>query len=104
MISLPRPRGPITEALFAALERPPHPIGAVPGPSGEPPQADEDLQLALYACYELHYRGLPGVDERWEWEPALLAARRELEDRFEAALRDLAGDDADTCAPEEMDV
>jgi len=51
------------------------------------PLADEDLQLALYLCYELHYRGLPGVDDSWEWEPALLALRRELEIRFEDALR-----------------
>ena len=40
------------------------------------PLADDDLQLALYLCYELHYRGLPGVDERWEWEPSLLRAAR----------------------------
>src|SRR5581483_10773258 len=46
-----------------------------------------DLQLALYVCYELHYRGFAGVDERWEWDPALLAARAALEAVFEAALR-----------------
>ena len=50
------------------------------------PLSDEDLQLALYLCYELHYRGLPGVDDRWEWEPSLLALRRELERAFEHAL------------------
>lgn len=57
-------------------------------PEDADPLADEDLQLALYLCYELHYRGLPGVDDRWEWEPSLLALRRELETRFERALRD----------------
>lgn len=51
------------------------------------PLADEDLQLALYLCYELHYRGLSGVDERWEWDPGLLAFRARLEATFEAALR-----------------
>ena len=50
------------------------------------PLSDEDLQLALYLCYELHYRGLDGVDERWEWEPSLLALRARLEARFEDAL------------------
>ena len=55
-----------------------------PGPSRRcpprrEPDGDEDLQLALYLCYELHYRGLPGVDDRWEWEPSLLALRAELE-------------------------
>jgi hypothetical protein len=52
--------------------------------------SDEDLQLALYLCYELHYRGLPGVDEGWEWDPALLAVRRRLELVFERALLDVA--------------
>src|SRR5947209_4910110 len=50
--------------------------------------ADEDLQLALYLCYELHYRGLPSVDERWEWDPSLLALRQALEQSFERALMD----------------
>jgi hypothetical protein len=57
-------------------------------PAVDDPLADEDLHLALYLCYELHYRGLPGVDERWEWEPSLLAFRRELEGQFEQALLD----------------
>ena len=30
---------------------------------------------------------MPGVDDRWEWEPSLLALRAELERRFEADLR-----------------
>jgi hypothetical protein len=49
---------------------------------------DEDLQLALFVLYELHYGGISGVDDRWEWNPALIAARTVLEDAFEAALRD----------------
>jgi hypothetical protein len=68
------------------------------------PLADEDLQLALYLCYELHYRGLPGVDERWEWEPALLAFRRQLERPFEAALIAAVGEPAGETAPEAMDL
>ena len=47
----------------------------------------EDLQLALYCCYELHYQGLPGVDEGWEWEPSLVRFRSHLEGIFEAQLR-----------------
>jgi Iron-containing redox enzyme len=82
VLSLPQPRGPFTELLLRALTRPVAALPAPPEPSGE-----EDLQLALYLCYELHYRGLPEVDERWEWEPTLIAARAELERRFEAALR-----------------
>jgi len=51
---------------------------------------DEDLQLALYLCYELHYGGLDGVDAGLEWDPALLSFRLLLERRFEASLRALA--------------
>jgi hypothetical protein len=48
----------------------------------------------LHLCYELHYQGLPGVDEDWEWNPALLRVRAELEARFAAELRaEVAGGD-----------
>jgi hypothetical protein len=67
------------------------------------PLAAEDLHLALYCCYELHYRGFDGVDETWEWEPALLGFRRELERCFEAGLLDVVGPPARTVAAEEMD-
>ena len=48
----------------------------------------EDFQLSLYLLYELHYRGFAEVDDRWEWESALLALRAKLEADFEAALRE----------------
>jgi Iron-containing redox enzyme len=48
----------------------------------------EDLQLSLYVLYELHYRGFREVEEHWEWQPELIALRRELEADFEAALRE----------------
>jgi hypothetical protein len=52
--------------------------------------SDDDLHLALYLCYELHYRSFAGIDDGWEWEPSLLEYRRRLERPFEAALRQLA--------------
>jgi hypothetical protein len=100
---LPEPRGPISERLLQALAGEPGELGALPDASG-PAEADEDLQLALYCCYELHYRGLPGVDERWEWEPSLIAARRALEAPFEAAIERLAGRPDGDCPPEELDL
>jgi Iron-containing redox enzyme len=81
--ALPRPRGPLSGAVLAALRG----ESAV---RADPDAADpygDDLQLALYCCYELHYRGFAGVPDEREWEPGLLALRRELERAFERALR-----------------
>lgn len=49
---------------------------------------DDDLQLALYLSYELHYRGFHDVDERLEWDGQLLTFRARLEAAFEALLHD----------------
>jgi hypothetical protein len=98
MPQLPLPRGPLSAALTGALLR-------APGPFDAPAAADgEDLHLALYCCYELHYRGFDRVDPRWEWAPELLAVRRTLEDAFEQELFDAIGTPADSVAPEEMDL
>lgn len=61
-----------------------------------------DLQLALYVCYELHYRGFAGVDPGWEWNPGLLHLRAQLEIVFFDAVRRDVGD-LDTTAVAEMD-
>ena len=50
------------------------------------PLADDDFELALYLCYELHYRSFPGVDSAWEWSPVVLAACGVLEQAFFEAL------------------
>jgi hypothetical protein len=68
------------------------------------PLSGEDQHLALYLLYELHYRGLPGVDDAWEWDPALLTLRARLEERFEAALCDEIGPPSDGVEPVEMDL
>ncbi|HEX6390674.1 MAG TPA: iron-containing redox enzyme family protein [Solirubrobacteraceae bacterium] len=86
MLRAPQPRGPASAALLERLFAAPGPVD-LPLPEPEDPIADEDFQLALSLCYELHYRGIPGVDERWEWDPHLLTISAELEARFEAALR-----------------
>ncbi|QIJ66163.1 iron-containing redox enzyme family protein [Streptomyces sp. JB150] len=82
---LPPPRGPLSAAVEDCLRA----AGPPPGPE-EAAAADpygDDLQLALYLCYELHYRGFAGVDPEREWDPELLRARAALERRFLAALR-----------------
>jgi hypothetical protein len=90
---LPRARGPASAALIEALRHAPGPLaaGSAQWSSGGDAIADDDLQLFLFVCYELHYRGWAGVDDGWEWEPSLLALRAAAERRFEAALRDLVG-------------
>lgn len=90
---LPEPRGPVSAMLRDALRQAPHdlPPGLPAALDGAAPLTDEDLQLTLFLCYELHYRGWYGVDDGWEWQPSLLAVRAEAERRFESALRELAG-------------
>ena len=51
---------------------------------------DEDLQITLWALYELHYRGFEDVDDSMEWQPELIELRRSLETSFEHTLRDRA--------------
>jgi hypothetical protein len=85
------PRGEISALLLDSFTRSPAPIRAIPTADVADPLGDEDLHLSLYLCYELHYRGLTGVDDRWEWDPSLLALRAQLEGRFERALCDTLG-------------
>ncbi len=101
---LPESRGEVSRALLDALVHDPHALAAPDAPMPADPLSDEDLQLALYLCYELHYRGLPGVSDEWEWEPSLLALRRRLEARFEAGLLDALGAPGASVAAEDMDV
>jgi hypothetical protein len=95
--ALPRAVGPLSERILGYLRRE---AGEVDR-SGEDatemeglvddliaPLGSDDLQLALYLCYELHYRSFDGVDAAWEWSPVLLGARAILERAFFGALED----------------
>jgi hypothetical protein len=88
---LPGPRGPLSDWLIGLLateapaEGQAHEVAAAPAGDGA---FGEDFQLSLYLLYELHYRGFREVDERWEWQPSLIALRCGLEADFEAALRE----------------
>lgn len=99
-MKIPEPRGPISAGLLAILAGPP---GSDPSahaglsqlvrdrlPLVEDLIDDDDIQLALFCLYELHYGGLDGVDERWEWNPGLIGIRQLLEEPFEEALRTAA--------------
>jgi hypothetical protein len=104
VLQMPEPRGPVSDHLLAHLPLPVHALPAAPALAAGDPLADDDLHLSLYLCYELHYRGLPGVSDDWEWEPSLLALRRDLEAVFEAGLRAALGDPEGEVDPSEVDV
>lgn len=98
MNRLPVSRGRLSDAVLSALRQ--HP-GSV-APVGIEPDSPGDAALALWLLHELSYAGLPGVDDRTEWDPQLLTVRRRLEEDLEARLRSRfpgapdagAGDDA----------
>jgi hypothetical protein len=48
---------------------------------------DDDIQLALFVLYGLHYGSVVETDDAWEWHPSLIALRGRLETAFEAELR-----------------
>jgi len=87
--------GPISDLVVGMLSAPQADAALSAGPAEEAarlaahlenPLGDDDLQLALYLCFELHYRSFPNVDPAWEWNPTLLAVRAVLEEVFFDAL------------------
>ncbi|MER5511415.1 iron-containing redox enzyme family protein [Streptomyces sp. NPDC002766] len=81
----PSPRGPVSAGVKGYLLN----NGPLPRPetvAAADPYGD-DLQIALYLCYELHYRGLAGVPPEREWDTDLLRTRAALEHRFLTTLR-----------------
>ncbi|MDK1471954.1 iron-containing redox enzyme family protein [Streptomyces sp. 549] len=93
--ALPPGRGELSDAVIRALSGPPGGARLLPERSAgapDPVQAadpyGDDLQLALYLCYELHYASFAQVSGDWEWDPELLRLRAALEGRFLGALRE----------------
>jgi hypothetical protein len=104
--TLPDPRGPLSDAVVSLLaERAPrNHLSRVEASVGDADPYGIDLQLALYVCYELHYRGFAGVDPHWEWNAGLLHLRGQMEQSFLAALRaDIGEIGPDETAAAEMD-
>src|SRR4051812_16700550 len=98
LMRLPKPRGPLSAALCGAPSGAPTLSPSTPATAetlaaaSPEPLTDDDLQLSLGICYELHYRGFDDVDDAWEWDPDLLRLRALLEQRHLAALRELVGE------------
>jgi hypothetical protein len=92
MPSLPLPRGDASAFVLERLRRDAARAAAVALVAPPDPLADDDLQLALYSLLRAALPRPAGVDERWEWEPSLLAFRAALERTFEdGAARELGG-------------
>jgi hypothetical protein len=93
-MALPGARGPVSGALLAQFAGPGDaPVDELAATATDALEAsvdlliDDDLQLALFLMYELHYGGLEGVVDTWEWHPGLLEIRGRIEHAFEGALR-----------------
>lgn len=90
---IPQPVGTLSAAVVTLLRGRTGVTDAV-AEAGRADPYGLDLQLALYLCYELHYRGLDGIADEMEWDLDLFAVRRAMEDRFLTALRaDVPGGD-----------
>jgi hypothetical protein len=90
---LPAAAGPLSAAVIEVLgHRPPRRhLARIDAPVIDSDPWGLDLHLALYICYELHYRGFQGVDPAWEWNPALLHLRAHLESAFLEAVINAVG-------------
>jgi hypothetical protein len=100
--ALPQAKGLLSEAILNLLSGRRPEIASFPVADSDP--YGIDLQLALYVCYELHYRGFAGVGLEWEWNPDLLRLRGQLEERFMTAIRHEIGEiDSGETASAEMD-
>jgi hypothetical protein len=76
-MDLPPARGPLSAWLTGRLggRLAPPPEQSTP----TEPWADDDLQLALWCCYELSYRGFDDSPPDAEWDPRILEFRARLE-------------------------
>lgn len=105
---LPEPRGPITQGL-QKLREPESAVDVVSITDAAAAVAGtvlhhDDVQLALWILYELHYRGFDDVDPRAEWAPELIGIRGMLEQRFEAELRALTRESVDAAVAEDCSI
>ncbi len=103
---LPAAHGPLSTAVRRCLTEPAprDQLNRITASVGDSDPYGLDLQLALYMCYELHYRGFAGADPMWEWDPALLQLRAQLERVFLAGVqRDVGPIAPEDTAIAEMD-
>lgn len=92
---VPMPRGPISTAVAEVLRGAVRDLPALDLPDPEGASGvleDDDVQLALWMLHQLHYDDFDGGAAALEWDPALIALRRGLEDLLLADLRERSAD------------
>ena len=107
---LPQPRGPLSRWVVDTLTQAEGSLdGQAPVPDLDDVHnmvdvlGDDDVQLALWTLYELHYGGFEQVDEALEWDPTLITVRRAVERRMETALREQTTDVVDAALARSTD-
>lgn len=82
---LPWPRGPLSAAIITSLQDESKRLGSPADDDVQDPLRDDDFQLALYLCYEVHHRNVTRWDEQWNLD--LWTFRTHLETIFTTRLR-----------------
>lgn len=98
--ALPAAAGPTSAAVTAHLAGRVQDLTRVRPGAADP--LGLDIQLTLYVCYELAYRGFAGVDPSFEWDADLIGLRGRLERVFLDHLRDRVPDVHGVSAADEM--
>ena len=84
---LPEARGDLTFALVDALRRDDPDCCPRPSSPAADPLTDDELQLALWICYELHYRGFDDVGADGSGSPSCSACAASSRRSLLGALR-----------------
>lgn len=86
-------RGPLSDAVVTVLADEAEPSAPLADVALHAVKAttdvahDDDIQLALFLFYALHYGSIAELPVSREWDPSIIAARAVLEAAFEAQLR-----------------
>lgn len=98
LVRSPLPRGAVSAALLAVLPLSPHDatepldelaeLALTAVDHSADIVSDDDLQLSLFCLNALHYSGIDGASDSWEWNGPLCQVRATIESAFESALRD----------------
>ncbi len=97
---LPTAAGPVSAAVTAHLAGRMQDLTRVRPGSADP--LGLDIQLTLYVCYELSYRGFADVNPDLEWDADLIALRGRLERAVLDHLRDRIPEARGMSAADEM--